>query len=182
MRSPTVLLALATLSGSACFDLGQGSTASGDGSTDAAAIGAFAVEASLASQTCGSGSLALAEALSFSVTVGESDGVLTWGQGDASLRGDLDADGVTFELASATVVDMRQASEENLPPCSIRRTDRVRGAFDDAEDKASFSAELELAYEPTDGSDCRDLLFGPERLVQALPCGARYELRGEQSE
>lgn len=167
----------------ACLELGGGAESADDGSASSeATLGRYEVDAALTSQSCGTGTLALPEALAFLVDLSsDDDDVLTWGEGGLALTGKRAVDGIGFTVTTASVVDARAGStNEQLPPCRIERTDRIEGKLDAAEEPTSFTAKLTISYEPEAGSDCRDLLFGPERLVQALPCTARYDLDGRR--
>lgn len=150
--------------------------------SSSATLGKYEVTATLKSQSCGTGSLELPETLAFAVELSsDDDGVLTWGEGGLALRGKRDSDGVGFSVSTASVVDARAGSmNTNLPPCRIERGDSIEGELDQAEEPEAFTASLEITYAPEAGSDCRDLLFGPDRLVQALPCKAKYSLEGDR--
>lgn len=169
----------------ACLDFGQGTTGD-DGATaeSPASLGRYDVTATLVSQSCGTGTLAFPETLTFAVGLDATgDDALTWGDGADELTGKRTSGGLAFTVTAETVVDARAGStNEMAPPCKIERTDVVEGEFDQADAPTSFAAELSIDYAPASGSDCRDLLFGPDRLAQALPCKARYELTGEKQE
>lgn len=168
----------------ACLELGQQPASESTETTGStAALGRYEVTASLDTQTCGTGSIVFPETLTFVIELDEEDKQLVWGDGALALRGRLAANGVEFSVEAKKVVDARDDTQaENLPPCLIERTDAVQGALDDPEAPTGFEATLEIDYAPEAGSDCEDLLFGPNRLVQALPCQARYELVGSRSD
>ncbi len=177
--------ALALLASSGCFNLDQ--ALSGESAAEEApaeSLGSFTVAAALTSQSCGTGTLALPANLEFVVELSKpEEGGIRWGDGSATLDGKLESDGVTFAVATVVTVDARaKTPDAGMPPCSIVRTDIVRGKLDKAETPGGFVGGLELDYEPAPGSDCRDLLVGPERLTQALPCKARYELSAHRKE
>lgn len=178
-----MLLFAASLAG--CLDLGAtGSESEPEGGKSSASLGRYDVTAKLDTQTCGVGTLKFPETLTFLIDLDKhGDNELSWGDGALSLRGKLHSDGTGFSVGAESVVDARAGSENTtLPPCRIERADKVEGELDKAEDPSGFEAELEIHYGPQAGSDCRDLLFGPDRLVQALPCEARYVLEGERTE
>jgi hypothetical protein len=182
MRRLLWLLALPLLP--ACMELGATSSAptEEESSSPTATLGKYEVTATLKTQSCGTGSLELPETLAFVVEL-SSDGedVLTWGEGGLALTGKRDPDGLGFSVTTASIVDARAGSTDmNLPPCRIERADAIDGELDQAEEPEAFTANLEITYDPEAGSDCRDLLFGPDRLVQALPCKAKYSLKGDR--
>jgi hypothetical protein len=180
MRRLVWLLGLPLLP--ACLEMGATSSAppEEESSSPASSLGRYEVTATLKSQSCGSGSLELPETLAFVVELSsDGDDVLHWGEGGLALTGKRDADGLGFSVSTASIVDARAGSTQtNLPPCRIERADTIEGELDQAEEPEAFTASLEIAYAPEAGSDCRDLLFGPDRLVQALPCKAKYSLKG----
>ena len=167
-----------------CFELGASTPSEGsETASTTATLGRYEVTAELDTQTCGSGTLQFPETLTFVIDLDEDGDELVWGDGALSLSGKLGKDGMRFSVRSTAVVDARgDSTNETLPPCLIERTDQVEGALDDADSPTGFEAKLEIDYAPGAGSDCGDLLFGPERLVQALPCQARYELVGSRSD
>jgi len=169
----------------ACFDFGQGTGTDGGATAEtSASLGRYDVTATLVSQSCGTGKLGFPDTLTFAVALDAPEGdALTWGDGADELTGKRTDGGASFTVTAETVVDARAGStNENAPPCKIERTDVVKGELDDPEAPTSFEADLTVDYAAVEGSDCRDLLFGPDRLAQALPCKARYSLAGAKQE
>ncbi|NUP10327.1 MAG: hypothetical protein HOW73_30120 [Polyangiaceae bacterium] len=141
----------------------------------------FAVEAEKASSNCGTGQLTLDDTWGFDVEIVSHPraGTIDWDTGDGAIEGTLEAEEKTFTVTAETVVDMRTSdSAAGLPPCSIRRVDELEGKLDHAGAPTSFEGSLSFKFEPTEGSDCSDLLYGEERLVEQLPCRVSYDLEG----
>jgi hypothetical protein len=170
--APGFFVALTSLAG--CFDFAD--LLSDDATTGGAETDAFAVEGTLEENTCGSGSLSLSERWEFAVALRRDGSTLLWEDTPVTVSDD----GRSFVVEARASCDVRGPDEGYKPPCTIVRTDRVEARFDQAEDPTSFSGTFRLDYAPTEGSDCRDLLEGPERIAGFLPCSAEYALSAER--
>jgi hypothetical protein len=153
--------------------LGDDEASSTGGESDAQG---YSVEGRLEDNTCGSGSLALSDEWDFDVAIRRTGQSIAWEDTPAELADD----GVSFTAEAQAFFDVRGPEDAYLPPCTIVRSDRVEGRFDDASDPSGFEGTFLLSYAPTEGSDCTDLLEGPERLVGFLPCEARYVIEGKR--
>jgi len=156
----------------------------GDGSVDphhpGADLGAFRVEATRKTNTCGDSALGGAPATwSFELRLRRGDGVMYWDNGVEVIPGGLGADGQSFSFDTGIIVDMRAQGGAGLPPCSVARRDRASGTLD-AEDDA-FTGSLAYDFAPTQGSDCADLVTGEMPSFAALPCSMSYELDATRS-
>ena len=172
--APCLAVALTSLAG--CFDLADLAGSGDDASTGGADTDAFAVEGTLEENTCGSGSLSLSERWEFAVALRRDGSTLLWEDTPVTLTDD----GRSFVVEARASFNVRGPDDSYKPPCTIVRTDRVEARFDQAEDPSSFTGTFRLDYAPTEGSDCRDLLEGPERLAGFLPCSAEYALSAER--
>ncbi len=148
----------------------------GDSSAEGTNAERFAVEGTMDENTCGSGSLALSNTWSFEIALERSGDTLYWNDSPVSLSDD----GLTFSAQAQAFFDVRGKEDSYLPPCTIVRTDRVEARLDSEDDPTGFEGTFELSYDPTDGSDCSDLLEGPERLAGFLPCSALYAIEGKR--
>lgn len=141
----------------------------------------FAVDAELTQQSCGTGQIAFESTRTFDVglTIDAESASLEWHTHEGIANGDVDLEDGSFFITYSLTFDMRGPDDGWLPPCSIRRTDEIDGAVDDAEDPLGFEASISHRYEPLEGSDCSDLLVGEARLMERLPCAVAYDLVGE---
>lgn len=175
--------AVLTLSG--CLTLGGGTAPTDDGSEPTVEPGTYDVEGESTQNTCGTGSLALADSWSFQVVLKRTSDGISWDVGNGPTDGALEDDG-DFTITSSFVQDMRTEEDSWKPACSIMRTDIVKGTLaasemeSDASDVLSdpFEGSMTYTFEPTEGSDCSDLVMGEDRLAAALPCVARYDVEG----
>jgi len=167
-----------------CVELGQssGSTGGDDGDDVPAGqelLATFDVTADKDDVDCGTGQLVLDDSWSFvaKLTRDEAGEHVYWDVGKGPKEGSLDADGLAFALSSTVVVDMRTPEDASwLPQCHIQRTDELGGELNDAHQPTAFEGHMSFHFEPTEGSDCSDLLVGPEHILQRLPCNASYTL------
>ncbi len=160
-----------------CFDLGS-SDDDEDGEDETQS---FTIAGDLESNTCGDGKIDAVASLDFEVEVTIDGHDVSWDDGTLVASGDLEDDDVTFEVVETEQVDMREAGS-TLPKCVIVRTDTISGALDAATDPTGLDANWRIEYEPTDDSDCSDLLEGSAPDFDALPCSLRYDLAGTVEE
>jgi hypothetical protein len=151
---------------------------------DQAAIGRFEVNASLV-ESCGeTGLLAAPPVQQYSVHLRRVGTSIHWeGRSDLQILV-LAGDGRTFRHHGSMTVDMRQGSAvADTAPCIIERVDLTECIFDAAPDLAAgFSGSERHDFAPLDGSECTDLLAGPEAIAEALPCAIEYELEATRIE
>jgi hypothetical protein len=185
---PTVGFLLLAYGISGCLTFGEGGAATDDdGGEPTVEPGTYEVEGDTTMNTCGTGSLALADSWSFQVVLKRTSDGISWDVGNGPTDGTLEDDG-DFTISSSFVQDMRTEEESWKPACSIMRTDIVKGTLAATEDDTesddedalseSFEGSMTYTFEPTEGSDCSDLVIGEERLAAQLPCVARYEVEG----
>lgn len=166
---------------------GSGATSSSGSSNTQGDGASYSVDATETDSTCGEGSLSLEAEWTFDATldVDEDAGTVSADLGTGKIVGTLGDDGKTFDLVTTIVVDMRAGTDQTaMPPCSIKRTDTLTGTLDqgDALDPTKeptdtgFSGVLTYHFEPTEGSDCEDLLLGETPLVTQLPCDVAYDV------
>ncbi len=166
---------------------GSGSSSSSGASTTQGDGASYTVDATETDSTCGDGSLALEAEWTFEATleVDEDAGTVTGDLGTGKIVGTLADDGKAFDLVTTIVVDMRAGTDQTaMPPCSIMRTDTLNGTLDEGASldptkeptEKGFSGTLTYHFEPTQGSDCEDLLLGETPLVAQLPCDVTYEV------
>jgi hypothetical protein len=185
---PTLGFLLLSYGISGCLTFGQGGTPTDDdGGEQTVEPGTYAVEGESTMNTCGTGSLSLADSWSFNVVLKRTSDGISWDVGNGPTDGTLEDDG-DFTISSSFVQDMRTEEDSWKPACSIMRSDIVKGTLaanaseDDAEDEDalsdSFDGSMTYSFEPTEGSDCSDLVIGEERVAAQLPCVARYDVEG----
>ena len=167
-----------SLAASGCLTFGQGGSQDDEGAGEPG----FAVAADPLSSTCGSNQLDLEAAWSFTVQI-ETDPeaeIVTWDDGTRKGEVALELEDLSFTVTSTKVVDMRTSEEVGwLPPCRIRRTDRVEATLDDAEEPTALEGKMSFSFEPTDESDCSDILAREAPVIAKLPCEAKFEIEGE---
>ena len=184
-RTTITTLACSIVALSGCLTLGTGTAPSEDDGEPTVEPGTYEVEGQTTENTCGVGSLALADSWSFDVVLKrKSKGGISWDVGNGPTPGSLEDDG-DFSVESSFVQDMRTEEDSWKPPCSVKRSDVVKGTLaevDEGADEdalgATFEGSMTFTFEPTEGSDCSDLVIGEERLAAQLPCVARYDLEG----
>lgn len=180
MRSVLALACASSLVG--CLTFGPGGSSNPEDDDGESSPSTFDVAATQRESSCGTGQLQLDASWSFEadLVAQPSEGIVSWDIGEGSSDGELDTEERTFTVSSSHVVNMRTSQDPaGLPPCSIRRVDELEAKLDDAAEPTSFEGTLTYRYEPTDGSDCSDLLVGDARIVAALPCVVVYEIEGE---
>ncbi len=175
-----------TLAG--CLTLGS---APSESSSEDTAQDTYQVSGKQTASTCGTGSLGLQASWEFDVVLKAADNGerISWDVGNGPKEGTLSKEGA-FTIVSSFVVDMREnagADGENsfLPPCSVKRSDRVDGRLSAPSSDSSlgdFTASMTFRFELMPDSDCSDLLVGEDRLAAALPCVAKYDLSGAPAE
>lgn len=106
-----------------------------------------------------------------------------WDHGDGLVMGVIDDSG-SFAVSNYMRVDMREGDTEKAS-CLIERTTVVQGALvglpDEEGTYRSLDAVLRHEYRTYDGgAGCSDLLEGPDRVADALPCTVSYDLDGER--
>src|SRR5580704_2109776 len=156
------LLALvATATPAGCF---------GDGRENAhypgQALGTFAVDAAITSNTCGPGAFGEQSPWAFEVKLARGAGAIYWDNGASVIAGTIADDGESFSVASGVVIDMRAGPDSEdpdpaaptLPPCSVSRADSATGQLSSTTDTVgSFTGQLSYQYVLTAGSECMDL-------------------------
>lgn len=189
MTRPIIGFLLIAYATTGCLTLGGGTTPTDDdGGDETVEPGTYQVEGETTQNTCGTGSLALADSWSFEVVLKRTNDGISWDVGNGPTDGTLEDDG-DFTITSSFVQDMRTEEDSWKPPCAIMRTDIVKGTLAPSEDDADAAADDEAlsdpfegtmtyTFEPTEGSDCSDLVLGEERLAAQLPCVARYDVEG----
>lgn len=176
-RAPLALAAALLSTLPACADsLGQG-----DAHAPGTQLGTFHVTASRTENTCGEGALGNQPTWNFDVKLARDPGALYWNNGVELIRGDLDADAVTFHFTAAIETNMRAGASPSLPPCSVRRSDQAKGVLDAKDETAhAFTGSLSYDFTPTSGSSCDDLVSGDKSILAALPCRFAYKLTAEK--
>jgi hypothetical protein len=151
---------------------GCSALAEGDGRTPGDDLGRFRVAASLERSNCGPGALGAPDEWSFDIQLARDDAYVYWNQGGAAVEGTID--GEAFEIASDTVVEVAEATEESLG-CTMLRHDRASGVLDGPDlDVRSFTGSLQYSFEAA-GGNCTGLV-GVEGGFATLPCGIDYRL------
>ncbi|MRG93353.1 hypothetical protein [Polyangium spumosum] len=155
----------------------------GDGKVDphhpGEPLGTYQVAATRETNTCGEGALGSTATWQFQVRLSRGDGELFWDSGAEVTSGTLGADERRFSFDTQVAVDMRAGETKGpLPPCAVVRGDRAEGLLD--EDAGGFTGELAYTFTPSEGSDCADLVTGPEPAFAALPCMMSYVLDAER--
>lgn len=150
---------------------------SDDDSDDDDETTTFEVSAEQETNSCGTTGVDLPESVTMSVDVTIDGHDVTWDDGTISADGDLDDDDVSFEVDDSMKVDMRDAGYTTYP-CRIVRTDEISAAFDDSASPDSVDGTWKIRYEPTDDSDCSELVEGSAPVFDALPCSVRYDVEG----
>lgn len=144
-------------------------------------IGAFALSAELDSSSCGEETdVSIAPAIELEVSLSRLGRSLVWEVGKSRWVGTLEEDERSFVVRSAYEVDVTLESEDpndERAGCVVRRVEEIRGKLD--EDDRSFAGRIAYRYEAREGSDCGPELSAEPPLVEALPCEAKYEARGE---
>lgn len=166
-----------------CMQMGTTSGAPGDDGGDGLPAGqqplaTFDVTTEQQDADCGSGQMVLDDSWTFATRLSRDDEGehVYWDAGKGPKEGSLAADGVTFAISSTLELDMRTPEDSWRPPCRIRRVDELSAELDRAERPTAFHGRMTFHFEPVGDSDCSDLLVGPERLLQRLPCDASYAL------
>ncbi len=188
LRPTIAAIGCSMLALSGCLTLGGGTTPTEDDGEQTVEPGTYDVEGTSTENTCGTGSLALASSWSFQVVLKRTSDGISWDVGNGPTDGALEDDG-DFTITSSFVQDMRTEEDSWKTPCSIMRTDIVKGTLIPSEDDADadadddtlsdpFEGSMTYTFEPTEGSDCSDLVVGMERLAAQLPCVARYDVEG----
>ena len=170
-------------------------------------VGRYAVHAVLVENTCGGG-LPASATLDFQVELREQDGVGYWVQAKSARNaGSLGSDGAFRFTVSRTAV-VSQAKPALLEPsdflstdpdrdlkqqrgCAVTTKETLAGnlqrwrkadgsvtANADAGSGDDLSAEHRIEVSPSSGSDCDSALAAYGGAYNALPCEARYQLRG----
>src|SRR5215218_7934577 len=93
------------------------------------ALGAFHVAATRTQNSCGEGALGTQPTWAFDVKLARDPGVIFWNNGAEMIRGDLEADLVTFHFDTGIVMNMRTEADGPRPPCSISRHDQAEGVL-----------------------------------------------------
>jgi hypothetical protein len=176
-RAPLALAAAILFAVPACADgLGQG-----DAQAPGTQLGTFHVTASRTENTCGEGALGTQPTWTFDVKLARDPGALYWNNGADLIRGELDADAMTFHFTAAVETNMRAGATPSLPPCSVRRNDQAKGVLDAKDANAhAFTGSLSYDFAPTSGSSCADLVSGEMAILAALPCRFAYKLAAEK--
>lgn len=142
-------------------------------------IGTYAVAASLEENSCGEGALGMTSTWGFDVELSQDGDVVYWDAGGGPVEGEIDEDSFKFE--SKVIIDMRQGAPEGLAPCSVERVDLASGKLSGEEDPESFQGEMKFGFSATEGSNCADLVQGPNAILLGLPCKAEYALSAKRT-
>lgn len=175
MRSVTfIVLSLLPLN-AACIDWSKSKSKTDPGEE----IGTYAVAASLEESSCGEGALGMTKTWGFDVELSKDGDIVYWDAGGGVVEGELDEEQFSFE--SKVIIDMRQGAPEGFAPCSIERVDLASGRLASGEDPESFEGEMKFGFSATEGSNCADLVQGPNAILLTLPCKAKYALSAERT-
>jgi hypothetical protein len=145
-------------------------------------LGTFAVEAKLASATCGA-SQTPPDPWRFDVRLSQEGPTLYWIQGGAPVHGILDANHHTAMISSDSRT-LREATKSPLrAACVVRREDALDATLEATSvaskttlDVTSFHGSLSYRFVPEDGSDCEDVV--ESGAFDALPCAIAFDLSG----
>ena len=139
-------------------------------------LGTYHLVAKQASNDCGDQALGAPATWEFDVKLSWGTGDLFWNSGGEIISGPVTEAGA-FQIDTDVIEDMRTASEQGKPPCSVARHDTARGTLAltaDGDGATSAKGKLTYAFEPTTGSSCGDLVTSDAPLFAALPCAMTY--------
>lgn len=143
-------------------------------------LGNYLVTGTLTETCAETGLLAVPDQHGLVVTLTQVGTSLHWREGQRLLIGSIDEQR-SFEVEGYLHVNMRQDTPDaDLPPCYIDRWELKTGELDYEDGACSgFSGQLIFHMEPSDGSDCSDLMTGSEPLATELPCDVVYDVEAE---
>jgi hypothetical protein len=145
-------------------------------------LGTYHLAAKQTSNSCGDGALGAGPTWEFDVQLASENDRIYWDSGGQVIAGALAGDGVTFEIATDVLMDMRTEEDAGKPPCSIARHDTATGALvRDGETVTSFSGTLSYAFAPTAESDCNDLVTSEAPVFAAIPCAMAYAFKAPRT-
>ncbi len=133
-------------------------------------------------ESCGTaGLLAAPDAMKLGVGIRLVSGrAVHWDHGEGIMMGTLDNLG-SFSVSRFLRVDMREGDAE-APSCYVERDMIIDGVLlgnpDSAGTYDEFEGAMRYVYRAYGGSDCSDLLEGPEAIADELPCTVSYDLEG----
>jgi hypothetical protein len=140
----------------------------------------FHVQATLSSETCGSGAVEPEDEWEFDIRLERDDSVLTWydeSSGTES-RGRIDDDD-EFSVSESGSYTLTEATTTSNG-CTVRRHVRYSGDidFDGESEIQSLDGTIVLEYSEATGYDC-DELIGSSDGFDDLPCKVTYEFTAD---
>jgi hypothetical protein len=168
-----VALALC-LSGAGCIDFGDG-----DARAPGTELGEYWIVAELESASCPPGLLETPPTSQFTVRLSRDGTQLFWLNGAQVVQGQIQPDGVSFELQIPLILSLDEGSA--AAGCKVIRTDRATGRLSDpGTDVLGFEGSLSYAFELGQGSDCSNQPAGQE--LALLPCEMRYSMQATRTD